>query len=114
MKTAREIIAEASDEEIWRMDAPIPTRADTETFHQRRQQSVVVADAILAALTGAGYQIVPPGGIHGPTREAAAKALCSGCASGVMINEAGFHQHNSFTFPCHAEAVRSLEATHGE
>jgi hypothetical protein len=39
--------------------------------------------------------------------ERAAKAICSGCASGVEFNEFGFHQHGTHTFHCHAEAIRS-------
>ena len=40
-------------------------------------------------------------------REACMKAICSGCASGVPINEFGYHQHNAHTFPCHATAIRA-------
>lgn len=40
-------------------------------------------------------------------RQRCARAVCSGCASGVGFSDAGYHQHGSFTFPCHAAAIRT-------
>lgn len=57
--SARETIAAAIDPDIWQMDLPVPTRDDVVGFHIRRQESVERADAILAALSAAGYAIVP-------------------------------------------------------
>lgn len=41
----------------------------------------------------------------------AKNATCDGCATGVPINEAGYHQQAGFTFPCTASAIRQLGET---
>src|SRR5690606_1256430 len=38
----------------------------------------------------------------------AKNATCDGCATGVPINGAGYHQQAGFTFPCTASAIRQL------
>jgi hypothetical protein len=49
-----------------------------------------------------------PSGHDPATIEACKAAICSGCASGVEINKAGFHQHRGYIFPCHATALKAL------
>jgi DNA-binding response OmpR family regulator len=89
MKTAREIIAGALDAEIWQMDAPVPTRADTEAFHRRRQQSVVSADAILAALAAEGFIVeAGPARIDLPARERRALDKLMERAGSIVTSEA--------------------------
>lgn len=66
------------------------------------------AGNILADLSAAGYRLVAPGELDAETLKRAAKAQCSGCATGVPINDEGYHQQGSFTFPCHASAIRAL------
>lgn len=65
-------------------------------------------ETIIDALTAAGYRILGPGELDGGTLKRAAKAQCSGCATDVPINDEGYHQQGSFTFPCHASAIRAL------
>ncbi len=45
-----EKIAATIDPEIWEMGAPIPTRADTISFHSRRQDSVRLATKITSSI----------------------------------------------------------------
>jgi hypothetical protein len=45
-----ERVAAALDPEIWAIDLPIPTRANTEVFHIRRRKSVLLARAAIAAM----------------------------------------------------------------
>lgn len=44
----REAAARAIDPDAWTDDLPVPTRADTLVFHQRRQASIAAADRVLA------------------------------------------------------------------
>jgi hypothetical protein len=65
----------------------------------QRSTRRMIEDALRAAATPASS------GRDTATIEACKAAICSGCASGVEINKAGFHQHNGLTFPCHATAL---------
>lgn len=79
----------------------------------RTDFSYEISDAILSALTSAGYRILAPGEMDRETLEAAKKAKCDGCAQEIPLNKCGFHQNGTVTTPCHSAAIRALGGGEG-
>lgn len=72
-QTMIERVARAIDPDIWEIDGPIPTKADTIKFHQRRQYSIAKARAAIEAMRdhtremdAAGYEACSWDIVKGP------------------------------------------------
>jgi hypothetical protein len=71
--TMIERLARILDPQVWNDDLPVPTRADVQSFHQRRQESCAKAKELIETMLAPTKGMVEAGGTanYGHPRETA-------------------------------------------